>query len=74
MFTYCLKCRKNTESKNPKVVRTKNGGIILLSKYSVCNSKNLAFIDKEEIRRSLRNLTGVKIPIKIDLSLRNTLF
>ena len=22
---YCLKCRKNTESKNPKVARTKNG-------------------------------------------------
>ena len=55
-------------------MRTKNGGTILLSKYSVCNSKNLAFIDKQEIRRSLRNLKGVKIPIKIDLSLRNTLF
>ena len=23
MLSYCLKCRKNTESKNPKVVRTK---------------------------------------------------
>ena len=26
--SYCLKCRKNTESQNPKVVRTKNGRII----------------------------------------------
>ena len=25
MLSYCLKCRKNTESKNPKVARTKNG-------------------------------------------------
>ena len=28
MLSYCLKCRKNTESKIPKVVRTKNGRII----------------------------------------------
>ena len=27
-----FKCRKNTESENPKVVRTKNGRIMLLSK------------------------------------------
>ena len=25
MSLYCLKCRKNTKGKNPKVVRTKNG-------------------------------------------------
>ena len=24
MLPYCSKCRKNTESKNPKVVRTKS--------------------------------------------------
>ena len=24
MLSYCLKCRKNRENKNPKVVRTKN--------------------------------------------------
>ena len=24
MLSYCLKCRKNTKSKNPKVVRTKS--------------------------------------------------
>ena len=29
MLSYCLKCRENTESKSPKVVRTKNGRIIL---------------------------------------------
>ena len=36
---YCLKCRKNTESKNPKVVGTKNGRIMLLSKCEVCDRK-----------------------------------
>ena len=35
MLSYCLKCRKNTESKNPNVARTKNGRIILLSKCVV---------------------------------------
>ena len=40
MLPYCLKCRKNTESKNPKVVRTKNVKIMLLSKFEVCDIKN----------------------------------
>ena len=31
MLSYCIKYRKNTESKTPKVVRTKNGRIMLLS-------------------------------------------
>ena len=44
MFSCCLKCRKNTENKNPKVVRTKDGRIILLSNCSVCNSKKSKFL------------------------------
>ena len=39
---------KNTESKNPKVARTKNGKIILLSKRAVCNSKKSKFIKEQE--------------------------
>ena len=31
MLSYCLKCRKNTESKNSMVVKTKNGRMILSS-------------------------------------------
>ena len=31
MLPYCLKCRKNTKSKNPKVARTKNGREMFLS-------------------------------------------
>ena len=45
MLSYCLKCRKNTESKNPKVLRTKIGGIImLLSKCVVCDGKKIGKI------------------------------
>ena len=38
MPSYCLKCKKNTENKHSKVVRTENGRIFLLSKGSVYNS------------------------------------
>ena len=31
MLSYCLKCRKNAKTKNPKVVKTKNGRIMHLS-------------------------------------------
>ena len=48
MLPYCLKCRKKVESKNPKVVRTKSGRIILLSKLEVCNSKKVKFITEQE--------------------------
>ena len=41
MLSYCLKCRKNIESKNPKVAKTKNRRIILLSKFAVCDSKKM---------------------------------
>ena len=39
MLSYCLKRRKNIENKNPKVVRAKNGRIMLLSKCAVYDSK-----------------------------------
>ena len=46
MLSYCSNCRKNTKSKNQKVVMTKNGRIVLSSKCRVCdqnlsNSKKL---------------------------------
>ena len=44
MLSYCLTCRKNTESRNPKVVRAKNGRIMLLSKCALCDSKKMKFI------------------------------
>ena len=39
MKTYCIVCKKDTENKNPKVFKTKNGRIILKSMYSECNNK-----------------------------------
>ena len=74
MLSYCLKCRKNTESKNPKVARTKNGRIMLLSKCAVCNSKKSRFLKKQEAEVVLSNLSGVKVPILKDIHILNTLF
>ena len=31
MLLYCLKCRENTGGKNPKIVKSKNERIMLLS-------------------------------------------
>ena len=44
--SYCLKCGKNTKSKNLKVARTKNGRIMLLSRCAVCNSKKSKFLEE----------------------------
>ena len=59
MLSYCLKCRKNTESKNPQVVKTKNGRIMLLSKCEVYDNKKLKFI-KEQKATGLLSSLGIK--------------
>ena len=67
MFSYCLKCRKNTEGRNPKVARTKNR-IIVLSKFAVYDSKTLKFVKEQEVSGLLSSLR-IKTPLsKIPLS------
>ena len=56
MSSYCFKCRKNTQNKNPEVVKTKNGRIMLLSKCSVCSSKKSKFLIEQESRGLLSSL------------------
>ena len=51
-----MKCQKNTESKNPKVARTKNGRIMLLSKCSACDSKKSELIKEREASGLLSSL------------------
>ena len=61
MLSYCLKCSKNKESKNPKVARTKDGRIMLLSKCAVCDSKKLKLIKQQE-GSGLLSILGIKAP------------
>ena len=62
---YCLKCRKNTESKNPKVAKTKNERIMFLSKCAVCDSKKSKFIKEQEASGLLTSLGTRKLLNKI---------
>ena len=39
MLTYCLVCKRNTENKEPKVVKTKNNRLMLSSKCAICGKK-----------------------------------
>ena len=40
MLSYCLKCKKNTKSINPRMKETKNGRTMILSKCAICGVKN----------------------------------
>ena len=66
-----MKCRKNTESKNPKVARTKNGGITVFSILVVCNSKKSKFLEQQEAKGLLSSL-GIKTPLR-KIHLKRTL-
>ena len=48
MLSYCLKCKKNTESINPKVSITTNGKMMILSKCAKCGSKKSKFIKEQQ--------------------------
>ena len=52
MLLYCLKCRKSTESTNPRMEKTNKGKLILLSKCAVYDSKDLGFIKKQASKLS----------------------
>ena len=67
MSSYCLKCRKNTESANPRDSNNNNGKTMILPKCAICGSKTSKFIGKNEASGILSNL-GLKTPLnKIQL-------
>ena len=44
MLSYCLVCKKNTENKNAKVIKTKNGRLMLSSKCGIYGNKKSRFM------------------------------
>ena len=48
MLSYCLSCRKNTESKNRRAARIKRGKSMSLSKCGVRGSKRPRFMKEQE--------------------------
>ena len=72
MKTYCVKCRKDAENINPKMVRTKNNRLIMQSKCPACRIKKSIFVKEQEANGLLSNL-GIKTPLS-KIALLNVLF
>ena len=73
MLTHCVKCKKDTESVDWKVLKTKNGRPMLSSKCAVCGSKKSRFV-KEQEAKGLLSCLGVKTPLNKILLLGDILF
>ena len=56
MLSYCLKCRKNTENINQRVLKTSNGKAMILSKCAICGGEKSKFIKEQEAKALLSNL------------------
>ena len=54
-----MKCRKDTENIDLKIVKTKNGRLLMQSKYTFCGIKKPRFMKEQEAKGLLSNL-GIK--------------
>ena len=62
MKTYCLKCKKDTEIIDPKIVKTKNNRLLMQTDCSDCRNKKSRFVKEQEAKGLLSNL-GIKTPL-----------
>ena len=62
MKSYCLKCRKDTENMNPRILGTSNGKAMILSKCAICGGKISGFIKNQEAKGLLSN-SGLRTPL-----------
>ena len=67
-----MKCKKDTENIDPKMVRTKNNRLIMQSKCPACGIKKSRFLKEQEAKGLLSNL-GIKTPLN-KIPLLNVLF
>ena len=74
MLSYCLKYRKNTESKNPKILKTKNEKIMVFPNREVCRSKKLRFIKENKIASGILSSLGLGTNLSKILFLGPVLF
>ena len=56
MLTNCGKSTKNTKNLNPKIFKTKNGRLIMQSKYTECGNKKSIFVKEQEAKVLMSNL------------------
>ena len=62
MKTYCVKCRKDTEIIGRKILKTKNGRLLMQLKCTICRIKKSRFMKEQEAKGLLSNL-GIKTPL-----------
>ena len=72
VITYSLTCKKDTKNIDPKVGKTKNNRLMMLSKCSVCNNKKFKFIKEQQAKGLLSNL-GIRTPLS-QIPFLNVLF
>ena len=72
MKAYCMKCRKDAENIDPKIVRTKYNRLVMQSNCSVCGIKKSRFLKEQEAKGLLSNI-GIKVPLS-KIRLLNVLF
>ena len=67
LISFCLKCKRNTKTKDAKMIKTKNGRLALSSKCVVCGSKQSRYMKEQEAEGLLSNFeiktTLSKIPL-----------
>ena len=54
MKTYCIKCRKDTENIDLKIVRTENNRLVMLSKCSVCGIKKIEICKRTRSKKFIK--------------------
>ena len=67
-----MKCRKNTETLNSKIIKTKNKRLIMQSECPQCGIKTSRFV-KNQIAKGLLSNLGTKTPLR-KIPLLNILF
>ena len=72
MKTYWVKCKKDTENIDPKIIRTKNNRLLMQSKCSDCGNKMSRFVKEKDAKGLLSNLV-IKMPLN-KIPLLNILF
>ena len=67
-----IKCKKDTDNIDPKIIRTKYNRLLMQSKYSVCKNKKSRLVKEQETKGLLSDL-GINTPFS-KIPLLNVLF
>ena len=63
MKTYFLVCKAKTDNVNSKVIKTKNGRLLLLPQCPVCKNRKARFKKNDQQAKGLLSSLGIKTPL-----------